>query len=29
MQPMNYYKNAKTESLREALREGYLALLGD
>lgn len=28
LQQMEYYKNAKTESLREALREGYLALLG-
>ena len=29
LQQMEYYKHAKTESLREALREGYLALLGD
>jgi len=28
LQQMEYYKHAKTESLREALREGYLALLG-
>lgn len=29
LQQMEYYKHAKTESLREALREGYLTLLGD
>lgn len=28
LQQMEYYKHAKTESLKEALREGYLALLG-
>jgi len=29
LQQMEYYKHAKTESLREALREGYIALLGN
>lgn len=28
LQQMEYYKHAKTESLMDALREGYIALLG-